>query len=286
MQMDLGKLGVWWSHSWKAEDASVDVAAELESFGYTTLWSSGGFDPGLSRHFEKLLRSTAKVAVASGIVSVWASDPADVAAAADGLQQRYPVRFLLGIGASHAPLVDNYMKPYSKVAQYLDVLDTEGPAVGPSRRILAALGDRMLRMSGERSLGAHPYFVPAAHTERARRILGPGALLAPEVTVILESDPTNAREIARRFTTGYLGLTNYAQNIRTLGFDDDELSNGGSDRLVDAVVCWGDAPTVARKVKEHYDAGADHVCLQVLQKDPGSFPLVEFHELAQAILGG
>ncbi|MFZ0666435.1 MAG: LLM class F420-dependent oxidoreductase [Acidimicrobiales bacterium] len=283
--MELGKLGVWWSGSWKASDASVDVAAELESFGYTTLWSSGGFGPGLSEHFEKLLRSTDKVVVASGIVSVWASDPVDVGAAVDGLDERYPGRFLLGIGASHAPLVEDYSKPYSKVVRYLDALDSQGPAAGRSRRILAALGDRMLRMSSARSLGAHPYFVPASHTERARQILGTGPLLAPEVTVVLEADPKKARQIARRFTAGYLGLTNYAQNIRTLGFDDDELSDGGSDRLVDAVVCWGDAPTVARKVKEYYEAGADHVCIQVLADSGDAFPLAEFRELAPAILG-
>jgi probable F420-dependent oxidoreductase len=282
--MNLGKLGVWWSGSWKTPDGAIDAAAALESYGYSALWSSGGFEPGLARQFGRLLESTDRVVVASGIVSVWASDPKQIAEAVEDLDLRFAGRFLLGLGASHAPLVDHYERPFTKVSQYLDELDRDGEAAGKSRRVLAALGNRMLGLSRDRSVGAHPYFVPAQHTARARAVLGEQSLLAPEVTVVLEPDADKARALARTFTTGYLGLQNYAQNIRSLGFSADELSGGGSDRLVDAVVCWGDAEAVARKVKAHYDAGADHVCIQVVSAGRGSFPLAEFRDLAPAIL--
>lgn len=282
--MELGKLGVWWSGSWKGQDPAVDVAAALESFGYSALWSSGGFEPGLSPHFGRLLESTDRVVVASGIVSVWASDPKDVTRAVQDLEERFPGRFLLGLGASHAPLVEHYEKPVTKVSEYLDELDTDGKPTQKSRRILAALGKRMLGLSRDRSLGAHPYFVPVEHTAQAREVLGDGPILAPEVTVVVEEDAENAREIARTFTTGYLSLQNYAQNIRSFGFSEAEIADGGSDRLVDAVVCWGDVGTIAEKVKAHYEAGADHVCIQVVTSGRGIFPVAEFRDLAAAIL--
>jgi len=282
--MDFGKLGVWWSGSWHAEDASLDVAAELESIGYTALWSSGGFEPGLSKRFERLLASTKQITVASGIVSVWAAAVDDIVTATTDLENRYPGRFALGIGASHAPVVESYERPFSKVRAYLDELDDSSSlAVAKPRRVVAALGDRMLGLAGERALGAHPYFVPAEHTSLARSVLGDGPLLAPEVTVVLESDPGKARALARSFTTGYLGLENYSKNIRSLGFTEDDVSGGGSDRLVDAVVCWGSAQAVARKVGEHYEAGADHVCIQVVH-GRDRFPIDEYRELAGAIL--
>jgi probable F420-dependent oxidoreductase len=282
--MELGRLGVWWSRSWRAEDASLDVAAELEEEGFTALWSSGGFDPGLSKHFDRLLASTSHIAVASGIVSIWASPPDVIAVAAQDLEDRYPGRFLLGLGASHAPLVGNYEKPYSKMVEFLDGLDNDGPAVAVPRRALAALGNRMLELARDRSLGAHPYFVPAEHTARARSILGPRPLLAPEVTVVLETDPTKARELARTFTAGYLSLQNYRQNLLTLGFGEDDVVAGGSNRLVDAVVAWGDPGTIAAKVRKHYEAGADHVCIQVIPATAGPFPIAELREIAPAIL--
>jgi len=156
--------------------------------------------------------------------------------------------------------------------------------VGPNRRILAALGPKMLALAAERAAGAHPYFVPVEHTARAREILGDGPLLAPEVTVVLEADPATARERARAFTAGYLGLPNYANNIRTLGFDEGELRDGGSDRLVDSVVGWGTADQVAAHVRRHLDAGADHVAVQVLAGSHDRFALPEYRELAQALM--
>ncbi len=282
--MHLGPVGIWWSGSWRADDRSVDVPAEMESLGYTAFWSSGRFEPGLSPHFERLLAATEHVTVASGIVSVWLPSPADVSRSVAELNARYEGRFLLGLGASHAPVVHDYARPYSRVVRYLDELDAVG-AVTKDRRMLAALGPRMLTLAGDRAGGAHPYFVPVEHTARAREILGEGPILAPEVTVVLERDASTARELARSFTAGYLTLSNYSNNLLSLGFRDEDIAGGGSDRLVDAVVGWGDVDAVARRVRAHQDAGADHVCVQVISGGQ-SFPLAEYRQLAPALLGG
>ena len=191
-RVDLGTLGVWWSGSWRRKgDASIDVAAELEELGYSALWSSGGFEPGLPTRFGRLLSATTHMKVASGIVSIWATSPADIAAAVADLDALYPGRFVLGLGASHAAIV-NYQRPYAHMVGYLDDLDASGPGVARDRRVLAALGPRMLELAAERAAGAHPYFVTVEHTARARTILGEGPLLAPEVTVVFERDPTTA----------------------------------------------------------------------------------------------
>jgi len=282
--MDLGRVGVWWSGTWRvADDASVDVAAELEGLGYAALWSSGGFQPGLSPHFERLLAATTRIKVFSGIVSIWSTTPGEIALAVADLDIRHPGRFILGIGASHAPIVENYSRPYSHVVEYLDALDAAGPAVARERRVLAALGPRMLSLAAERAAGAHPYFVPVEHTVLAREILGADALLAPEVTVVLEKDVTTAREAARTFTAGYLTLANYANNLRSLGFGDDDLVGGGSDRLIDAVVAWGEPDRIANHIRRHFDAGANHVCVQVLAPME-SFQLGAYRELAPALM--
>lgn len=284
--MELGKTGVWWSGSWKVEaDPEVEVAAALESLGYGAIWSSGGFNPGLSSRFERLLSATDHVVVASGIVNTWRASPEEIARAVADLEVRYPGRFMLGIGASHAALIESYSRPYSHVVEYLDALDAQPSPVPKERRMLAALGPKMLELAARRSAGAHPYFVPVEHTERARLLMGEGPLLVPEVTVVLERDPSAARELARSFTAGYLSLPNYAGNLRTLGFDADDVSGGGSDRLVDAVVAWGDTNAVASRVREHHEAGADQVCIQVLSRTEG-FPLAEYEELASALTPG
>ena len=283
--MDLGKVGIWWSGRWRAEDeASIDVAAEMEELGYSALWSSGGFEPGLSKQFERLLSATSRVVVASGIVSVWVAEADEVSRSVAALDARYPGRFLLGLGASHAVAVEGYSRPYSHVVEYLDALDSAG-VVAQDRRLLAALGPRMLALAAGRTAGAHPYFVPVEHTARARQELGDGPLLAPEVTIVLERDPTTARELARTFTALYLTLPNYTNNLRTFGFGDEDIAAGGSDRLVDAVVAWGDVEAIAARVRAHHDAGADHVCIQVISTGRESFPLAQYRELAPALLG-
>jgi probable F420-dependent oxidoreductase len=276
--VQLGRVGVWWSGSWRdPDDPGRSVAPELESLGYGALWSSGRFDAGLAPHFEKLLASTDHVAVASGIVSIWAGAPEDVGPAVSALEDRFPGRFVLGIGTSHSVAVADYTRPYSKMVAYLDALDALATPVPPERRVF--------RLAAARAAGAHPYFVPVEHTAWARGILGPGPLLAPEVAVVLETDPARARQLARGYASTYLGLTNYTQNLRNFGFDDEDIRGGGSDRLIDAVIPWGDAATLAAAVRAHLDAGADHVCVQVIAGREG-FPLHEYRELAATLLAG
>jgi probable F420-dependent oxidoreductase len=277
-------VGAWWSGSWQVPDVpELDGAAALESLGYGALWSSGRYDPGLSPHFERLLASSHHVVVASGIVSIWHAAPADVGPAVAALEARFPGRFLLGLGASHAPLAEDYSRPYSHMVAYLDALDALETPVPAERRVLAALRPRMLELAAARAAGAHPYFVPVEHTARARGILGPDALLAPEVAVVLEADPRRAREVARGYAAGYLQLPNYAQNLRDFGYGDDDIAGGGSDRLIDAVIPWGDAATVAERIGQHHQAGADHVCVQVIA-DYSALPLAQYRELAPALL--
>jgi probable F420-dependent oxidoreductase len=285
--MDLGRVGVWWSGTWRDPgQPDRSVAPELEALGYGALWSSGRFDPGLSPHFEKLLAATDHVPVASGIVSIWAGAPEDVGPAVAALEDRFPGRFLLGLGASHGVAVADYTRPYSKMVAYLDALDALATPVPPERRVLAALGPRMLELATARSAGAHPYFVPVEHTARARDILGREPLLAPEVAVVLETDPARARELARGYAHTYLNLPNYTENLRTLGFGDDDIGGGGSDRLIDAVIPWGDAETIAAAVAAHHHAGADHVCVQVVADREAAFPLDGYRALAAILFAG
>lgn len=179
----------------------------------------------------------------------------------------------------------DYAKPYSRMVAFLDALDASDTPVPPERRILAALGPRMLELAAARSIGAHPYFVPVEHTAFARATLGDGPLLAPEVAVVLESDPRRARELARTYASLYLGTPNYTRNLRRFGYGDEDLADGGSDRLIDAVIPWGDPQTIAARVREHHDAGADHVCVQVVAPLDG-FPLDTSRALAPVLLGG
>jgi probable F420-dependent oxidoreductase len=284
--VDLGRIGVWWSGTWRhPDDPARSVAPDLESLGYGGLWSSGRFDPGFSPHFENILAATDHIPVASGIVSVWAGAPGDVGPAVAALEERFPGRFLLGIGASHSVAVADYSRPYAKVVAYLDALDALPSPVPVARRVLAALGPRMLELAAARTAGAHPYFVPVEHTAFARDILGPTPLLAPEVAVVLETDPVRARALARGYASTYLGLPNYTQNLRTFGFGDEDIEGGGSDRLIDAVIPWGDAATIAAAVDAHHHAGADHVCIQVIGEGQ-DFPLSGYRELADTLFAG
>jgi probable F420-dependent oxidoreductase len=286
---ELGRFGVWWSGSWHdADDRERNVAAEVEGLGYGTLWSSGGFEPGLAPRFGELLAGTDRAVVASGIASIWTTTPADVGPAVADLEARYDGRFLFGIGASHAALVPDYRRPYARMVEYLDgldALDPSDPPVPPERRVLAALGPRMLELAKTRAAGAHPYFVPVEHTVFAREVLGAGPLLAPEVAVVLETDRDVAMRRAREYASIYLPAPNYTNNLRRFGFSDYDIEGGGSDRLIEAVIPWGDAGMIAERVRAHLDAGADHVCLQAIA-DYSTFPLAEYRELASALFGG
>jgi probable F420-dependent oxidoreductase len=231
--------------------------------------------------------------VATGIANIYARDPVSTAAGQNTLAEAYPGRFLLGLGVSHVPLVEQlrghiYGKPIASMRAYLDGMDRAPyravpPSIKPSR-VLAALGPQMLRLAAERADGAHSYFVPPEHTARAREILGGDRILAVEQAVVLETDAAKAREIARAHTVRYLALPNYVNNLRRLGFADTDLTDSGSDRLVDAIVGWGDLAAIIDRIRAHQSAGADHVCIQVLPADPQALPIPEWRELASALL--
>ncbi|MFI6232804.1 TIGR03620 family F420-dependent LLM class oxidoreductase [Micromonospora sp. NPDC050784] len=271
----------------ESQGAAVDAATELEDLGYSRIWFSGGFGENVAPRFRELLDGTTRIGVATGIVSIWHSSPAEAAAFAKDAEQAHPGRFLLGLGASHAVVVESdgtdYRKPYSRMVQYLDGLDAAG--LSPERRILAALGPRMLELSRDRSTGAHPYFVPAEHTAEARAAIGPDRLLAPEVAVVLDADATTARANARQYASGYLALPNYTNNLRRFGWTDEDFANGGSDRLIDALIPWGTVETVVAGLEKHYQAGADEVAIQVLNGgDATTFPADAFRALAAALI--
>ncbi|WP_226950025.1 LLM class F420-dependent oxidoreductase [Rhodococcus rhodochrous] len=286
------RVSVWGGAFWlsrKVREQALDAARELEELGYSRLWTSGGFQDGFPSVYGELLAATTTLELASGIISIWHADPETTAAAVADLESRYPGRFLLGVGTSHAPVVDarentSYTKPYSRMVEYLDGLDAASTPVPTDRRVLAALGPRMLKLSAGRAAGAHPYFVPPEHTGVAREALGSEPLLAPEVAVVLETDETVARGIAREYMRGYLALPNYSNNLRRLGYTDEDLADGGSDALMDVLIPWGDLDSVVAGIEKHYAAGADEVAIQVLTADPFTFPSEGYRQLASALL--
>ena len=257
----LGRLGVWESRQAKWL-AAPDALTELEELGFGALWV-GGSPPADLAFPEELLARSGRLVIATGIVNVWDAPPDATAAS---FQRISSDRLLLGIGAGHrAHTGDAYVRPYEKLVAYLDALDAGG--VPKEARALAALGPRVLRLAADRTAGAHPYLVTPEHTAQAREILGAGVLLAPEQKVVLETDPDTARGIARERLGPYLALENYTNNWRRLGFTDADLAGGGSDRLVDAMVVWGDEEAIRARVADHHAAGADHVAVQVLDSD-------------------
>lgn len=289
--MDLGRVGVWSGELRRYPDLGevADAAAELEELGYSAIFIPGGAGGDVMERCEHLMRSTRSVPVAPGILNVWMHDPQEVASETARFEDEFPGRFELGLGISHAPAVNadepgRYRKPLSKMRSYLDELDAASPPVPVERRFLAALGPRMLELSRDRSAGAHPYFVPVEHTSYAREILGPDKLLAPEQAVLLETDPIRARERARTHVERYLQLPNYTNNLLRHGLTEDDLRDGGSDRLVDAIVAWGDEAAIAQRVRAHHEAGADHVCIQVMGVQGGAPPCEEWRRLAPALL--
>jgi probable F420-dependent oxidoreductase len=255
----LGRIGVWR----RSVDLAPELAVELERLGYGTLWvgSSPGGD---LAQVEELLSATSSLVVATGIVNIWKDEAEPIAAAWHRIAAAYPGRFVLGIGAGHPEAAGaRYTKPYQALVAYLDALDEA--KVPPTERVVAALGPRVLRLAAERSLGAHPYLTTPEHTRQARELLGAGVLLAPEQKVVLNADPAAARAVGRPVIANpYLALVNYTNHLRRLGYTDEDLANGGSDRLIDALLAHGDAATVAGRVTEHLDAGADHVAIQLL----------------------
>ena len=293
--VDIGRVGIWYGGIDALPTPEARRAAQVvEELGFGALWlaEAVGRDPFASAAI--LLSATERLAPATGIANIYARDPMTMAAGQKTLAEAFPGRFLLGLGVSHGHLVagvrkHDWSKPYSYMVEYLQRMDDAlfmavGPEADPGR-VLAALGPRMLELSATRANGSHPYFTTPDHTAVAREAMGPDALLAPEQMVVLSTDPSEARRIARAGMKIYLGLPNYTNNLARSGFDESDWADGGSDRLVDAIVAWGDEATIAARVAEHHAAGADHVCVQVLIDDRARMPEAEWRRLAPALLG-
>ncbi|MCW3029573.1 MAG: class F420-dependent oxidoreductase [Solirubrobacterales bacterium] len=289
----IGRVGVWLG-SIALEPAAQERAAigRIEQLGYGVAWfGEGPSNREALSHAALLLEASTRLLIATGIANIWARDAAAAINGANTLNEACDERFLLGLGVSHAPIVNSrghdYAKPLTAMQRYLQAIDEHtygAPAPPhPSPVLLAALRPKMLELARDMTAGAHPYFVPASHTARARGILGPRPLLAPEQVVVLETDAGRAREIGRRHMAGYLRLPNYVDNLRTLGYDDEDFADGGSERLVDAIVAWGDEEAIAGRVREHLDAGADHVAIQAYAQT-ASAAEAQLEQLAPTLL--
>ena len=298
--IDIGRFGIWQSALNDYPSSVVrETVAELDEAGWPTMWipETVSRDPFVAA--AVMLEATTNMKVATGIASIWARDAMTTSNASLTLNEAYDGRFLLGLGVSHHTLVNwvrkhDYSKPYSFMAEYLEFMENSlwrasvGSPELPGNAVLAALGPKMLALAADKTAGAHPYFTTPDHTATAREVMGPDALLAPEQMCVLSTDAAEARAVARKNMAVYLALPNYANNLKRLGFTDDDLADGASDRLVDAIVVWGDDATIAARVAEHHAAGADHVCVQVLTDDPRDAAAVRegWRHLAPALLGG
>jgi len=275
--MKLGRLGVWAAMDTMTAAEGAAFARRVEEWGYAALWLPESRGRNVLVHSSWLLANTSRLVIAPGIANIYARDPMAMANAQRGLAEQSGGRFLLGLGVSHAPMVEalrghDYRKPVPAMRSYLEMMAAapyQAPAPAePPPTVLAALGPRMLALAGERADGAHPYNTPPEHTAEARAILGPGKLLCPELMVMLETDPARARAGARAALAHYLRLDNYVNNWHRLGFGND-LANGGSERFIDAIVAWGDETAIRTRIQQHWDAGADHVCIQAIPPDGG-----------------
>ena len=274
--MNLGQIGIW--HSRNKGDAGI-IAREVERLGYGALWLGGSPSVEQARVY---VEATTTLPVITGILNVWQHDPADVARDTHRLATDHPGRFLLGAGIGHPEATSDYKRPLKTMREFLDGLDAAVPPVPKEERVIAALGPKMLDLARDRTLGTHPYFIDVEHTRFARERVGPDALVAPEVAVVVEEDPETARKHAREYATLYLGLSNYTKNLLEFGYTQADIENGGSDRLIDAVIPHGSPEAIADAIRAHLEAGADHVCLQPLGH--GTEPLEDFASLAKALL--
>jgi probable F420-dependent oxidoreductase len=289
----IGRVGVWLGPlGLEPSGEELAAIARIERLGYGTAWfGEGPNNREALSHAALLLGASERLMIATGIANIWARDAAAAINGANTLNEAYNERFLLGLGVSHAPIVNSrghdYAKPLTAMRAYLKAIDQHtyaAPAAEhPSPVVLAALRPKMLELARERTAGAHPYFVPPSHTARARATLGPVPLLAPEQVVVLETDEIRAREIGRRHMANYLRMPNYVNNLRTLGYEDGDFADGGSERLVDAIVAWGDEQAIAARVREHLDAGADHVAVQAYGENGGA-ALAQLERLAPELL--
>jgi probable F420-dependent oxidoreductase len=277
LRQQLGRVGVWLTLlGMRSADDERAAALEIEALGYPALWiGETPVNKEAFVHAGILLAATRRITLATGIASVYARDPAATNAAANALAEAYPGRFVVGLGVSHAPSVEqrghDYGRPVKAMREYLDALDRAEyrapPPPHPAPVVLAALRGRMLALARDRAHGAHPYLVTPAHTARARAVLGAGPVLAPEQGIVLETDPARARAVAREHLSNYMQLPNYTNSWREDGFGDADFADGGSDRLVDALIAWGDADAIGARLHTHFEAGADHVCIQPVIRD-------------------
>ncbi len=283
MANSLGKIGVWAMELRSGgKEAGAKAAAEAEKLGYGAIWTPGGIDDQVLGDVDNLLDATSKAVIGTGIINVWKQPAADVGAWFAPQSADRKARTLLGLGISHGPLIgESYGKPVENMAAYLDGLDKAG--VPKENRCIAALGPKMLDLAGERSRGSHPYLVPAEHAAVARKRMGSNALIAPEVGVVLETNPDKARAMARDAVSFYLSLPNYVNNWRRLGYSEEDVK--GSDKLIDALFAWGEPKKIADQVNAHLAAGADHVCVQVIREnmmEQTTPPVDEWRRLAEA----
>ena len=276
--MEFGKVGVWTTYRRIGEENAAAAATLAEQLGFGTFWLGGS--PRLPT-VRPLLEASESLVVGTSIVNVWAYDPAELAAEYTALERDFPGRLMVGIGIGHPEATSHYRKPLTAMREFLDGVDAAPEPIPSDRRSLAALGPKMLDLSAERTLGALPYFVPVEHTADARRRLGVGPFLAPEIAVAVEADHQRGRSLAREYAASYLGLTNYTSNLLRYGFTEDDLRDGGSDRLIDAVVPHGSPEDLAAAVRAHVDAGADHVAIQAIGES--GIPRRGWTELAQLL---
>ena len=256
LKPDLGRFGVW-----TGSPVTPEQAVDIEKLGYGSVWV--GASPAADLEFvEPILEKTQNLQVATGIVNIWTAEAGEVAKSYHRIEKAFPGRFLLGVGVGHPEHTQEYTKPYQALVEYLDALDAA--KVPTSRMVIAALGPKVLQLSAQRSAGAHPYLTTPVHTGQARELLGPTVFLAPEHKVVLTDDAEAARKIGRETVDFYLGLSNYVNNWKRLGFTDEDLNRPGSDRFIDAVVAYGSPDEIAARLSEHHAAGADHVAIQVL----------------------
>lgn len=285
--VSLSGVGIWSAPlRYGDQGEAAEAAAELEELGFGALWIPDVGGP-VFDSVGNLLAATRRAVIATGILNLWMHTPADVAASYASLTAAHGDRFLLGIGVSHAPLIDagdpgRYRRPLRAMTTFLDGLDAADSPVPADCRVLAALGPKMLELAAARSRGAHPYLTTPEHTRFAREQLGAGPLLLPEQTAILCSSRDEAREIGTPWLGSYLALPNYANNLLRSGFSEDDIV-GVSDRLFDALIAWGSPETVTGRIAEHRAAGADHVCVQLLDADPRAFPREQWRQLATAL---
>ena len=276
--MHLREFGIWTSYRAIGEENAAEAAKLVEDLGYGAFWLGGS--PRLPT-LRPLLAATERLIAATGIVNVWQYEPATLAAEHAELTREFPDRLLVGIGIGHPEATSDYTRPLSAMRAFLDGLDSADPPLQREGRVLAALRPKMLELAKERARGAHPYFVPIEHTRAARARLGEGALLAPELACVLDPDTERARATARKYAATYLGLRNYTSNLLEFGFTEQDIADGGSNRLIDAIIPQGTAAEIAARAREHLDAGADHVCLQAVGVE--GVPREEWTALAAAL---